>query len=102
MVYVSSLRRVPLYRLPWRSHRRLRLVLDADHPPAGSHHQKVVVIDDKVAFCGGIDITTSRWDTREHPADPAKRLGFAYVKNGFMATSKSGTRVVDTLYRCLA
>jgi len=64
---------LPLYRLPWRSHRRLRLVLDADHPPAGSHHQKVVVIDDKVAFCGGIDITTSRWDTREHPADPAKR-----------------------------
>ena len=65
---------LPLYRLSWRSHRRLRLVLDADHPPAGSHHQKVVVIDDKVAYCGGIDVTTSRWDTREHPADPAKRL----------------------------
>jgi phospholipase D1/2 len=65
---------LPLYRLPWKSHRRLRLVLDADHPPAASHHQKVVVIDDAVAYCGGIDVTTSRWDTREHPADPAKRL----------------------------
>jgi phospholipase D1/2 len=65
---------LPLYRLPWRSHRRLRLVLDADHPPAGSHHQKIVVIDDKVAFCGGIDITVSRWDTREHPAESSKRL----------------------------
>jgi phospholipase D1/2 len=65
---------LPLYRLPWKSHRRLRLVLDADHPPAGSHHQKIVVIDEAVAYCGGIDVTTSRWDTREHPADPAKRL----------------------------
>jgi phosphatidylserine/phosphatidylglycerophosphate/cardiolipin synthase-like enzyme/uncharacterized membrane protein YdjX (TVP38/TMEM64 family) len=65
---------LPLYRLPWKSHRRLRLVLDADHPPAASHHQKVAVIDDNVAYCGGIDVTTSRWDTREHPADPAKRL----------------------------
>jgi phospholipase D1/2 len=65
---------LPLYRLPWKSHRRLRLVLDADHPPAGSHHQKIVVIDEAVAYCGGIDVTTSRWDTREHTADPAKRL----------------------------
>jgi phosphatidylserine/phosphatidylglycerophosphate/cardiolipin synthase-like enzyme/uncharacterized membrane protein YdjX (TVP38/TMEM64 family) len=65
---------LPLYRLPWKSHRRLRLVLDADHPPAGSHHQKVAVIDDKLAYCGGIDVTTSRWDTREHAADPAQRL----------------------------
>jgi phospholipase D1/2 len=65
---------LPLYRLPWTSHRRLRLVLDADHPPAASHHQKVAVIDDKVAYCGGIDVTTSRWDTREHPADPSTRL----------------------------
>ena len=65
---------LPLYRLPWKSHRRLRLVLDADHPPAASHHQKVVVIDDRVAYCGGIDVTTSRWDTREHPADPSSRL----------------------------
>jgi phosphatidylserine/phosphatidylglycerophosphate/cardiolipin synthase-like enzyme len=65
---------LPLYRLPWKSHRRLRLVLDADHPPAASHHQKVAVIDDKVAYCGGIDVTTSRWDTREHPAEASKRL----------------------------
>ncbi|HXV25080.1 MAG TPA: VTT domain-containing protein [Alphaproteobacteria bacterium] len=65
---------LPLYRLPWRSHRRLRLILDADHPPAGCHHQKLVVIDDKVAFCGGIDVTASRWDTREHSADPLARI----------------------------
>ena len=65
---------LPLYRLPWKSHRRLRMVLDADHPPAASHHQKVVVVDDRVAYCGGIDVTTSRWDTREHPADPSSRL----------------------------
>jgi phosphatidylserine/phosphatidylglycerophosphate/cardiolipin synthase-like enzyme len=30
------------------------------------HHQKVVVIDDHVAFCGGGDISVDRWDDAEH------------------------------------
>lgn len=30
------------------------------------HHQKIVVIDDVLAFCGGIDMTSGRWDTHEH------------------------------------
>jgi len=34
-------------------------------------HQKVVVIDDSLAFAGGIDLTMRRWDTSEHvPLDP--------------------------------
>ena len=32
-------------------------------PLAGSHHQKIVAIDDKVAFSGGLDLTNRRWDT---------------------------------------
>lgn len=35
-----------------------------------SHHQKVVVVDDGqgdlVAFCGGLDLTSGRWDTPDH------------------------------------
>ena len=31
-----------------------------------SHHHKIAVIDDALAFCGGIDMTADRWDTREH------------------------------------
>lgn len=52
--------------LRWKAHRRITLKLDGAHPFASSHHQKIVVIDDCLAFCGGIDMTTGRWDRREH------------------------------------
>jgi phospholipase D1/2 len=32
-----------------------------------SHHQKLVVVDRRVAFVGGLDLTFGRWDTHEHP-----------------------------------
>lgn len=49
--------------------------LDGAHPLGCSHHQKIVIIDDKFAACGGIDMTTGRWDTRDHlEADPRRRL----------------------------
>lgn len=58
----------------WASHGRIHFRFDGAHPAGGSHHQKIVVIDDQLAFCGGIDMTGSRWDTRAHkPADPRRR-----------------------------
>ena len=61
--------------LKWMRHRRIHTKLDGMHPPAASHHQKIVVIDDCLAFCGGIDITGERWDTRAHrDDDPGRRL----------------------------
>ena len=47
---------------------RLHFRLDGAHPLGSAHHQKIVVIDDALAFCGGIDMTIDRWDTREHRA----------------------------------
>lgn len=53
------------------THRRLHYRIDAAHPVAAAHHQKIAVIDDTLAFCGGIDITIDRWDTSAHrPQDP--------------------------------
>ncbi|MET0269442.1 MAG: phospholipase D-like domain-containing protein [Sphingomonas sp.] len=52
--------------LKWMMHKRIHTKLDGAHPPAASHHQKIVVIDDSFAFCGGIDMTGDRWDTRHH------------------------------------
>lgn len=52
--------------LKWRFGKQVHLKLDSTHPPGASHHQKIVVIDDCLAFCGGIDMTLSRWDTRAH------------------------------------
>lgn len=58
----------------WMRHPRITVKLDSHHPPAASHHQKIVVIDDCFAFCGGIDMTGDRWDTRHHrDEDPGRR-----------------------------
>lgn len=55
-------------------HPRVHYRLDDEHPLGASQHQKVVVIDDRVAFAGGIDLAGSRWDTPEHRAnDPRRR-----------------------------
>ncbi|WP_138933483.1 phospholipase D-like domain-containing protein [Roseovarius arcticus] len=52
---------------------RIHLALDGHHPFGACHHQKIVVADDKLAFCGGIDATADRWDTSEHlPGDPRR------------------------------
>lgn len=59
--------------LRWKAHPRITLRLDGAHPLASSHHQKIVVIDDCLAFCGGIDITGGRWDRREHADDEPDR-----------------------------
>ncbi|MEM8727021.1 MAG: phospholipase D-like domain-containing protein, partial [Pseudomonadota bacterium] len=57
----------------WTFHPRIHLKLDAHHPPSGSVHRKVITIDEDTAFCGGIDITESRWDTREHQPENPRR-----------------------------
>jgi phosphatidylserine/phosphatidylglycerophosphate/cardiolipin synthase-like enzyme len=64
-----------IFRLAtWARHKRVHFRFDATHPFEASHHQKIVVIDDSLAFCGGIDMTGSRWDTREHKdKDPGRR-----------------------------
>jgi phospholipase D1/2 len=64
----------PVYSTGWRRHRRLHLQLDSAHPLGASHHQKIVVIDDALAFVGGFDLTHCRWDTSAHaPRDPRRR-----------------------------
>lgn len=60
--------------LRWKMHPRITLKLDGAHPLAGSHHQKIVVIDDCLAFCGGIDMTVERWDRRDHADNDPDRV----------------------------
>ncbi|RWA56307.1 hypothetical protein AU476_03945 [Cupriavidus sp. UYMSc13B] len=57
----------------WQAHRHLSFRLDGNHPPGASHHQKVVVIDNKLAFVGGLDLTLRRWDDSRHaPGAPLR------------------------------
>ncbi len=73
MLYAADRELLPVYKLGWRTRRRLHFHLDNAHPVGASHHQKVVVIDDAVAFVGGLDLTHGRWDTPEHRAEDARR-----------------------------
>ena len=63
----------PVFLLNWITGSRLHFHADGVHPPGAAHHQKVVVIDDAIAFCGGIDMTVDRWDSRSHPDDDVRR-----------------------------
>ena len=48
---------------------RIKVALDAKERPMHCHHEKLVIVDDRVAFVGGIDLTSydgDRWDTPEH------------------------------------
>ncbi|MDK4734757.1 phospholipase D-like domain-containing protein [Rhizobium sp. CNPSo 3490] len=47
---------------------RIDLRFDLQSVLRGCHHQKLVCIDDSVAFIGGIDLTARRWDTKRHRA----------------------------------
>ncbi|KAA9384129.1 phospholipase [Neorhizobium galegae] len=70
----------PFYILGWMFSNRVHLKLDGAHPSLSAHHMKLLVIDDKVAFCGGIDMTVGRWDTRDHLDNDKRRrspMGFS-------------------------
>ncbi|MDO9440083.1 MAG: phospholipase D-like domain-containing protein [Beijerinckiaceae bacterium] len=60
--------------LDWTTSKNIQFRLDKARPLGSVLHQKVVVIDDALAFCGGIDMTLDRWDTRAHlDNDPRRR-----------------------------
>ena len=50
---------------------RVRCALDARERPLHCHHEKTIVVDDRVAFVGGIDLTAAsgdRFDSSAHVA----------------------------------
>lgn len=73
MIYALERDWPPVYRAGWRAHRGIVFRLDGTHPRGASHHQKLVVIDDRLAFVGGLDLTRARWDTPAHAASDPRR-----------------------------
>jgi phospholipase D1/2 len=61
-------------KMEWSDHPRIILKFDFNHPLRASHHQKIVAIDDRTAFLGGIDVTARRWDDRKHSVDNPLRV----------------------------
>lgn len=65
-----------LFGTEWERHPRITVKLDTQHPFYAAHHQKLVVLDDDLAFVGGIDLTVGRWDTCDHPARGKLRVSY--------------------------
>jgi len=56
---------------------RIQCVLDSRERSMHCHHEKLVIVDDTVAFVGGVDLTSlsgDRWDSTEHHPRGGSRL----------------------------
>ena len=74
MIYAFEREWLPLFARPMARHPRLRVRYDGGHPLGASAHQKMLVVDDRVALVGGFDPSKWRWDHRDHrPDDDARR-----------------------------
>lgn len=73
VLYALEREPLPALSLSWAVPPAIEVCLDDRIPLGSSHHQKVVVIDDRIAFCGGIDLTIRRWDRPEHRHDDPDR-----------------------------
>lgn len=64
----------------WFKTKAIDFRLDRARPIGGCHHQKVLVIDDALAFTGGGDISVDRWDTAEHrDRDPGRATPTGWI-----------------------
>lgn len=74
-VLIAPGQALPSFQVKFLSPDQVHLAFDGHHPVGACHHQKIVVIDEVIAFCGGIDVTDGRWDDRDHLSEnPLRQL----------------------------
>ncbi len=73
ILYALEREPFPIWVLDWKTTNRIHFFQDNFLPLGASHHQKIVVIDDRISFTGGIDLTNRRWDVNEHYPDDTRR-----------------------------
>ena len=66
LLYAREREAFPLLTLQWNTPPRIHFSLDSQVPLGASQHQKIIVIDDSIAFSGGLDLAGRRWDTSAH------------------------------------
>ena len=74
LLYAGERELLPRLSLGWQTPERVTLCIDNSVPFGSSQHQKIVVVDDAVAFSGGLDLTIRRWDTTAHSAENRHRV----------------------------
>jgi phospholipase D1/2 len=83
----------------FRGPRRLRFRFDSHHPTGACQHEKLVVIDGKLAFCGGLDLSAGRWDTPEHRPDEPNRRAPRPFHDVMLMTEGDTARRLEELAR---
>ncbi|WP_129126350.1 phospholipase D-like domain-containing protein [Geomonas oryzae] len=58
----------------WTTNKRIHFRFDSSHAPGATHHQKFVIADGALAYLGGMDICSSRWDDRYHMKENPERV----------------------------
>ena len=74
LLYAHEREPLPRLFLNWQMPPQVTFCLDSTVPFGSSQHQKLVVVDDALAFSGGLDLTIRRWDTSRHDPDDARRV----------------------------
>jgi phosphatidylserine/phosphatidylglycerophosphate/cardiolipin synthase-like enzyme len=103
--YGSNHQAAVSFSAPWHAPLpRIDFAFDDAHPLGSSHHEKIVCIDDALAFVGGIDLTAERWDTPDHDMMDPRRFeydGAPYlpVHDLQMAMDGDAARAVGLLVR---
>src|SRR5919109_2038065 len=104
LFFTSERQAMPAFALRWRTPPQIDLCLDDAIPLGSSHHQKIVVVDEALAFSGGLDLTVRRWDSSDHnPANPHRVDPGGHPYNGFhdvqMMVDGDAARAVTELAR---
>src|SRR6185312_5598169 len=87
----------------WKPHRHIEVHYDSNCPLGGALHQKIVVVDGALAFCGGTDLTLGRWDTPAHAWADAQRTNvgesepYGPVHDVMLAVDSAAARALQSL-----
>ena len=74
LLYATERELFPTLTLRWNTPSRVMFCLDDAVPLGSSQHQKLIVVDDAIAFSGGLDVTVRRWDTPAHELHKSARV----------------------------
>uniref|UniRef100_A0AAQ5ZRH4 Phospholipase n=1 Tax=Amphiprion ocellaris TaxID=80972 RepID=A0AAQ5ZRH4_AMPOC len=76
-------------------HPNIKVMRHPDHVSSAvylwAHHEKIIVIDQSVAFVGGIDLAYGRWDDREHRLTDVGSVTLSHLEQAAAASSSLAT-----------
>uniref|UniRef100_A0A665WJ46 Phospholipase n=1 Tax=Echeneis naucrates TaxID=173247 RepID=A0A665WJ46_ECHNA len=75
-------------------HPNIKVMRHPDHVSSSvylwAHHEKIVVVDQSVAFVGGIDLAYGRWDDSEHRLTDVGSVTRSVAQDGSVRSLKTG------------